>query len=77
MPTSEKFAQLLIEAINNTGGLVQFSDGTVAPACDPDWVDLGEAYLSGCAETGQEPQFVQEGEPVPFSTDTLYQVTRG
>jgi hypothetical protein len=77
MPTSEKSAHLLIETINAAGGLLRFADGTVAPACDPDWVDLGEAYLAACTETEQAPCLAEENGPSPSLTDTIYRVTRG
>lgn len=48
-------AQRLLDTINATGGCLQYPDGTVAPQGDPDWIDLGEAYLAACAELGAVP----------------------
>jgi hypothetical protein len=33
----------LLSTIENTGGLIRYEDGGYAPACDPDWDDLGLA----------------------------------
>ena len=51
-------AQMLIDTIDCTGGLVQADDadpGTKAPAGEPGWSDLGDAYLQACKELGVEP----------------------
>jgi hypothetical protein len=55
MAVHKDAAQLLIETINATGGLLEFSDGTYAPRGDPEWIDLGEAYLAACAEKASTP----------------------
>lgn len=49
-------AERLVSTVNATGGALRFTDGTVAPAGDPDWIDLGDAYLAACAELVQEPK---------------------
>ena len=39
---------VLIELIDNvqaTGGLIEFSDGLTAPQADPTWTDLGATIL--------------------------------
>ncbi len=53
-------AARLVSAINNTGGVVQFPDGSIAPQVDPDWIDLGDAYMAACTELGVEPR-IQRG----------------
>jgi hypothetical protein len=55
MSGTKKSAELLVATIEATGGLRQFSDGTVAPQGDPEWIDLGEAYLLACAELQRLP----------------------
>ena len=52
----------LITTVNETGGIRISADGTCAPNCDSDWVDLGEAYMRACAAIGDEPQIVEEDE---------------
>jgi hypothetical protein len=32
----------LLDTVQSTGGLVMYPDTTVAPAGDPDWIDLGD-----------------------------------
>jgi len=32
----------LVDTVQATGGLVMYPDTTVAPAGDPDWIDLGD-----------------------------------
>jgi hypothetical protein len=39
-------AQKLVETVAATGGLVKFPNGTIAPAGEPDWIDLGDAVLA-------------------------------
>jgi hypothetical protein len=53
-------AQILIDTINATGGLLEFSDGTYAPLGDPEWIDLGEAYLVACAEKASTPMIAAD-----------------
>jgi hypothetical protein len=36
-------AKKLVEIVSATGGLLKYQDGTIAPAGDPDWIDLGDA----------------------------------
>ena len=55
MSDTRKSAELLVATIEVTGGLLQFSDGTVAPQGDRDWIDLGDAYLLACAELQRLP----------------------
>jgi hypothetical protein len=55
MSGKKKSAELLVATIEATGGLRQFRDGTVAPQGDPEWIDLGEAYLLACAELQRLP----------------------
>jgi hypothetical protein len=40
-----------------TGGIFTDVDagGVVAPYADPDWCDVGEAYLLACAALGRQP----------------------
>jgi hypothetical protein len=33
----------LLDTVLATGGLIQYPNGTFAPAGDPDWIDLGDA----------------------------------
>ena len=49
-------AQLLVNTINSTGGCYRYPDGTTAPKGDPDWIDLGDAYLQACAELRKKPK---------------------
>jgi hypothetical protein len=55
--TSKMAAALkaLVDAINATGGLVSSGPVSVAPAADPEWVDLGDAYLLACEALGVTP----------------------
>lgn len=49
----------LIKTINFTGGVV-FVDGLAAPVADPDWIDLGGAYITACDALGIEPIIAEE-----------------
>ncbi len=54
--------QQLVDTINATGGLVVADDGFIAPVADPDWIDLGAAYLSACKALGLDPLMPKEDE---------------
>jgi hypothetical protein len=47
-----------IEAIETTGGCFRNEGGVLAPAGDPDWTDLGDAYVRACAAIGRTPLIV-------------------
>lgn len=44
-----------VRTIEATGGVVRLPSGHHVPRIDPDWVDLGEAYLMACAAIGRQP----------------------
>lgn len=46
-----------VRTIEVTGGIVKKRDGTVAPAGDEDWIDLGDCYLRACDALGQQPVY--------------------
>ena len=46
----------LISTIEATGGVVRTWDGMYEPAGDPEWVDLGDAYVLACHALGRVPQ---------------------
>jgi hypothetical protein len=52
--------QQLVDTINATGGLVAADDGFLAPAADPEWIDLAPAYLNACRVLGMEPQVKED-----------------
>jgi len=60
---SKDAAQMLIDAINNTGGLVALPKGLYAPVADPEWIDLAGVYLQACSEKRVEPEFSNETSP--------------
>lgn len=51
----DKALESFIWTINATGGVIEFRDGTVAPEADPEWIDLGDAYLTACRALGKTP----------------------
>ena len=54
-----------IETIEATGGCIRNEGGLVAPAGDPDWTDLGDAYIRACTATGLAPRIAgTEGEEI-------------
>ena len=55
MPTQQDAADLLIEAIEATGGITRVDKGLYAPVADPDWSDLAQGYLVACAEKCVDP----------------------
>lgn len=50
----------LISTIEATGGVIAYENGTFGPVGDPDWIDLGDAYVSACQEAGREPRISGE-----------------
>ena len=49
-----------VHTIEATGGALGREDGTTVPACDEEWVDLGEAYLLACEALGWAPEVRNE-----------------
>ena len=46
-----------VQAINNAGGVIEDSRGRgVAPMDNPEWFDLGEAYLRACRTLDWPPK---------------------
>ncbi len=45
-----------IETIEAVGGCLRDGGDTVAPAGDPDWLDLADVYLRACRAMGREPR---------------------
>ena len=45
-----------------TGGVERDEMGLYAPVGDPDWVDLGEAYLDACLALDRLPKLAKEEE---------------
>lgn len=69
-PTPAGRPELLREAckelaatIHATGGLTVDDDGCDVPVADPEWLDLGAAYLLACEALGYEPQYAPGSEP--------------
>ncbi len=54
--TKDRALKDFIEAINATGGVEFSGRGECAPVADPDWIDLGSAYLAACAAIGVSPK---------------------
>ncbi len=48
-----------VDAINATGGLVSSASGSMVPAADEQWPDLGDAYASACKALGVDPRIQQ------------------
>lgn len=46
-------AQQLIDTIDATGGIIAYNDGTFAPVGEPDWIDLGDTYLTAGTAIGK------------------------
>jgi hypothetical protein len=55
-------AQRLVSTIETTGGLIGHADSLCAPAADPDWIDLADAYLQACAELNRTPMITRQPE---------------
>lgn len=48
-------------AIESTGGVARNAKGLYEPAGDPEWIDLGYAYVRLCASIGRKPM-INEGD---------------
>ena len=53
--------RLFVDTIDATGGVETDHDGSVSPVADPEWVDLGEAYIQACALLGAPVKIADEG----------------
>ena len=47
----------LIDTVNVTGGVIRDAEGFVSPAVDPEWTDLGSAYIEACEALGEDPEW--------------------
>lgn len=56
----ERALKLLIDTIEATGGVVETETGNYAPVGDPDWIDLGDAYVAACQVIGRLPKVAEE-----------------
>lgn len=66
--TAEGVLADLVRTIEATGGLVPARENPdyLAPATDPDWVDLGECYLNACRILGRVQQItLKPADPEP------------
>ena len=48
----EAALRALVDTINATGGLIEHEDGSRAPAGDPEWIHLADAYAMACEALG-------------------------
>jgi hypothetical protein len=44
-----------VEAMEAIGGVIIDRKGLTCPVAEPEWTDLGEAYLHACRALGREP----------------------
>jgi len=53
--------QMFISTIDATGGVTAHTgDEDGGPACDPYWIDLGNAYRAACAATLRKPLYLSD-----------------
>jgi hypothetical protein len=50
----------LCRTVDATGGIERDHKNYPRPVADPDWVDLGEVYLSACALIGRAPKVADD-----------------
>jgi hypothetical protein len=53
----DRYRQVLgqfVQTVDATGGVFRDESGCHAPLADPDWIDLGEAYVEACAALGRD-----------------------
>lgn len=48
--------EAFISTIENTGGVDKREDGSYTPTVDPEWDDLGLAYIAACKALAREPK---------------------
>lgn len=60
MTAQRKALEEFIDAVDVTGGVFENGKGYVAPVGDPDWIDLGEAYLSACHALKRLPKYGED-----------------
>ena len=60
-PSLRAALDAFIATIEATGGCVRDDGVLLAPAADPDWIDLADAYLAACAAIGRTPM-IEEPE---------------
>lgn len=51
-----------VNCVSQTGGVNQQSNGLLVPCADPEWVDLGEAYVKACKALKVDPIINMKGD---------------
>jgi hypothetical protein len=60
--TIKKALEAFVEAVEATGGGVRDEMGIVSPVADPEWTDLGDAYVAACEALGRKPKIAEADE---------------
>lgn len=60
-PTAESALVEFLETIEATGGVRMTHKGYPSPLGEPEWTDLGSAYLNGCEALGRKPKIIADG----------------
>jgi hypothetical protein len=60
----ESALRQFIDTINATGGVIRGTYGVYVPAADPEWLDLGAAYVDACKVLGVDPKFIVVEEDI-------------
>ena len=48
--------RFFMDCVEGTGGVIEKENGFRAPVADPEWTDLGEAYMYACRALGIAPR---------------------
>lgn len=52
--------RFFMDCVEGTGGVIVKENGYRAPVADPEWTDLGEAYMYACRALNVQPRIVTE-----------------
>jgi len=58
-----KALALFIDCIDFTGGIMLDEGKNPVPCVDPEWYDLGDAYVQACEALGRTPKGLPRAEP--------------
>jgi len=58
--TPEESLMEFIKTVEDTGGVKLNAKGLYEPQADPEWIDLGDAYVNACEVLKRKPMVEEE-----------------
>jgi hypothetical protein len=55
-----KALEQFVRTVEATGGVIRSESGCYEPLGDPEWIDIGDAYVEACAVLGREVLLIED-----------------